>query len=395
MPPNEEFVVTPYEVKGRIDYPRLKELFGTQDLTAALLERMKERAGGTLHPLLERGVYFSHRDLDWILNREAAGDRFFVYSGRGPSGPLHTAHLLQFELCRWFQEKFHAPMYIQITDDEKFWVRSGISRSETYRWGMENLTDILAVGFDPARTRVFFDTRSIGAMYPLAVEVAKKINFSTVKAVFGFAASQNIGAIFYTALQTVPAIWPSWYAGRSIPCLIPCGIDQDPHFRVTRDLAESLGYPKPALVHSIMLPGLLGERAMSTTGEQKENAIFLTDAPAEVERKIRNAFTGGRATVEEQRRLGATPEICSVWALWRSKFARSDAEFEEVTRDCRSGALLCGDCKTRLVDRVQESLSDHARRRAKVADLAESLIIEGTEGDGGGVPTPSVEIPLP
>jgi tryptophanyl-tRNA synthetase len=395
VPTKEEFVVTPYEVKGKIDYQRLKELFGTQDLTSALLEQIRVMAGGELHPLLSRGIYFSHRDLGEILQKAAAGHRFFLYSGRGPSGPLHTSHLMQFELCRWFQEKFGAPMYIQITDDEKFWVRGGLSREETYRWGLENLADILAVGFDPDRTRVFFDTRSIGVMYPLAVDVAKKVNFSTVKAVFGFTPSQNIGAIFYTALQTVPSLWPSWYAGRPVPCLIPCGIDQDPHFRVTRDLAESLGFPKPALLHSIMLPGLLGERVMSTTGDTKENAIFLTDPPKDVERKIKNALTGGRATVDEQRRLGAVPEICSVWAQWRSQFAKNDAEFDEITRDCRSGALLCGDCKARLVPRVQSFLEEHARRREAVRSTAESLILEGGERPDASGPLVRGEVPLP
>ncbi len=395
MPTKDEFVVTPYEVKGHIDYARLKEMFGTQDLTPDLLAQIRARADGELHPLLARGIYFSHRDLGETLRLAAAGQGFFLYSGRGPSGPLHTSHLLPFDLCRWLQEKFDAPMYIQITDDEKFWVRGGLSREETYRWGLDNLADLLALGFDPARTRVFFDTRSIGAMYPLAVDVAKRVNFSTVKAVFGFSASQNIGAIFYTALQSVPCFWPSWYAGRPIPCLIPCGIDQDPHFRVSRDLAESLGYPKPALMHSIMLPGLLGGRVMSTTGDSKENAIFLTDRPKDVERKIKNALTGGRATVEEQRRLGAVPEVCSVWAQWRSKFAKNDAEFEEVTAGCRSGALLCGDCKSRLVVRVNDFLQEHAKRKEAVVGTAESLILEGGERSDAAGPVVRGEVPLP
>ena len=395
MPAKDEFVVTPYEVKGRIDYDRLKQRFGTQDLTPELLDRLRAVAGGQIPALLARGVYFSHRDFGWLLDRAVHDDRFFLYSGRGPSGPLHLSHLLPFDLCLWFQRRFGSPMFIQITDDEKFWVRGGLSRKEAYRFGMENLVDLLALGFDPARTRVFFDTRSIGAMYPLAVDVAKKVNFSTVRAVFGFEASQNIGAIFYTALQSVPCFWPSWYAGRSIPCLIPCGIDQDPHFRVTRDLADGLGYPKPALLHSIMLPGLLGEKVMSTTGEQKDNTVFLDDPPREVERKIRNAFTGGRATVEEQRRLGAIPEICSIWALWRSRFAKDDAEFEEVTQGCRSGTLLCGDCKDRVLVRVQDFMADHAAKRDEARSRAEGLIIEGAErAEASGVQT-SVDIPLP
>ena len=375
MPPPDEFVVTPYEVKGKIDYVRLRELFGTQELTPELLARIHHLAGGELHPLLTRGIYYSHRDLGPLLDGYANGRPFFLYSGRGPSGPLHTSHLVPFDLCLWLQRRLGVPMYIQITDDEKFWARSGLTREETAFWGLENLYDILALGFDPKRTHVFFDSRSIAALYPLAIRVARKITYSNVKAVFGFEPSTNIGLVFYTALQSVPCFWPSWAEGRTVPCLVPCGIDQDPHFRLTRDIAEGLGYPKPALVHSQMVPGLLGEGTMSTTGNRADDALFLNDPPKVVEQKLRAAFTGGRATVEEQRRLGATPEICSVWALWRTRFAESDAKFAEITRTCRSGELLCGDCKGQLIERVQKFYEHHAAARERVKDWAESTIV--------------------
>jgi tryptophanyl-tRNA synthetase len=375
VPGPEEFVVTPYEVRGKIDYDRLREQFGTQPLTPEILARLHTLAGGELPPALSRGVYYSHRDLPALLEGYAAGRPFFLYSGRGPSGPLHTSHLLQFDLCQWFQERLGLPMYIQITDDEKFWARGGLTREETAHWGMENLYDILALGFDPKRTHVFFDSKSIAAMYPLAIRIARKIPYSTVKAVFGFEPSTNIGLVFYTALQTVPAFWPSWAEGRTVPCLIPCGIDQDPHFRVTRDIAEGLGYPKPALLHSQMLPGLLGDAAMSTTGDRADNALFLNDPPEVVDRKIRNAFTGGRATVEEQRRLGAVPEICSIWALWRTRFAESDEKFAQITADCRSGALLCGDCKSQALERIHKFYRAHGEARERAQDWAETAIV--------------------
>jgi tryptophanyl-tRNA synthetase len=387
MAEKESFVVTPYEVKGRIDYAKLREKFGTQELSAATLARLRELAGGSLHPLLERGLYYSQRDLPALLDHFAKGEPFFLYSGRGPSGPLHTSHLIPFDLCQWLQEKLHVPMYIQITDDEKFWFRPGLTRAETYHWGWENLLDLLAVGFDPKRTHVFFDTRSIGAMYPLAVDVAKRIPYSTVKAVFGFPPSQNIGLVFYTALQTVPCFYPSWLGGHAVPCLIPCGIDQDPHFRVTRDVAESLGYPKPALIHSQMVMGLSGDQVMSTTGSPADNALFLNDPPTEVARKVRKAFTGGRATVEEQRRLGANPEICPVWAAWKTKFAPDPKEFDQITNDCRSGALLCGDCKSNLIERVNGFLVDHRARREKAREWAESAIIERAPPRAGSHPS--------
>ena len=375
MPAPDEFVVTPYEVKGKIDYDRLRELFGTQELTPEVLARLHHLAGGELHPLLTRGIYYSHRDLVPLLDGYANGRPFFLYSGRGPSGPLHTSHLVPFDLCLWLQRRLGVPMYIQITDDEKFWARSGLTREETAHWGLENLYDILALGFDPKRTHVFFDSRSIVALYPLAIRVARKITFSNVKAVFGFEPSTNIGLVFYTALQSVPCFWPSWAEGRTVPCLIPCGIDQDPHFRLTRDIAEGLGYPKPALLHSRMVQGLLGEGTMSTTGNRADDALFLDDPPKVVERKLRSAFTGGRATVEEQRRLGATPEVCSIWALWRTRFAESDAKFDEVTRTCRSGELLCGDCKGELIERVHRFYEQHAVAREKVKEWAESTIV--------------------
>ncbi|MGI0151298.1 MAG: tryptophan--tRNA ligase, partial [Thermoplasmata archaeon] len=303
------------------------------------------------------------------------------------------AHLIHFRLCQWLQERLHVPMYIQITDDEKFWVRPGSTPAETARWGYENLLDLLAVGFDPKRTRVFFDTRSIGTMYPLAVEVAKRIPYSTVKAVFGFRPATNIGLVFYTALQTVPAFYPSWKAGRPVPCLIPCGIDQDPHFRVTRDIAEALGYPKPALLHGQIVPGLSGGAKMSAGGDRADDALFLSDPPAEVDRKVRRAFTGGRASVEEQRRLGATPEICSVWALWRTQFARDEDEFQTVTRDCRSGAMLCGECKEKVIERIRPFFAEHAVRREKARDVADSLILEARPGGTG--PDHAPELPEP
>jgi tryptophanyl-tRNA synthetase len=392
VPAPEEFVVTPYEVQGTIDYERLRVLFGTESIGPALLARLHALAGAELPATLRRGVYYSHRDLGALLEAYARGERFFLYSGRGPSGPLHLAHLIPFELCRWLQEHLHVPMYIQLTDDEKFWLRPQYTREEIARWTHENLLDLLAVGFDPKRTRVFVDTRSIGTMYSLAVDVAKRIPYSTVRAVFGFQPATNIGMVFYTALQTVPAFYPSWRAGRPLPCLIPCGIDQDPHFRVTRDIAESLGYPKPALLHSQMVPGLLGTK-MSSSGNEKDNALFLNDPPKEVERKVRKAFTGGRTSVEEQRRLGATPEVCSVWALWRTRFARDDTEFDQLTADCRSGALLCGECKGRLLERVHPFFAEHAARREKAREYAESLILEGPPG--GTTASGGPEIPLP
>ncbi|HTW76556.1 MAG TPA: tryptophan--tRNA ligase, partial [Thermoplasmata archaeon] len=80
-------------------------------------------------------------------------------------------------------------------------------------------------------------------------------------------------------------------------------------------------------------------------------------------------------TVEEQRRLGANPDICSVFALWKTRFAESDARLAEVERDCRSGALLCGECKQSILERIHPFYDTHAVAREKAKEWAESAIV--------------------
>ena len=239
---------------------------------------------------------------------------------------------------------------------------------------------------------------------------ARKIPYSTVKAVFGFEPSTNIGLVFYTALQTVPCFWPSWAEGRSVPCLIPCGIDQDPHFRVTRDIAEGLGYPKPALLHSQMVPGPARETRDVDHGRPgRTTRCSSTTLPRTSNARSRTRSPGGGRPVEEQRRLGATPEVCSVWALWRTRFAESDAEVRgdhrRIAGRARSSA---GSARPRSLERVHEfyttprdrpregqgagprsTIIDERRRnelcRARSTDLGPGLgARRGRVGPGGG-----------
>lgn len=369
----EDFVVTPWEVTGVVDYDKLMERFGTQRLDAALLERIR-RLSKDLHPMLRRGLFFSHRDLNWILDEYEKGNPFALYTGRGPSAGIHLGHMVPWFVVKWLQDKFHAPLWFQITDDEKYLFRDFDKLEDSKVVAYDNILDIIAMGFDPKLTKIFIDTEYIHHLYPLAVEIAKRITFSTAKAVFGFDESYNIGQIFYTAIQSVPCFLPTIEAGRKVPVLIPSGIDQDPHFRVTRDIAERLGYYKPAGLYSKLLPGLQGLNSRMSSSKP-ETAIFATDTDTDARKKIGNAFTGGRATVEEQRRLGANPYICSVFAYYQYLFAPEDKYLAEVERTCKSGERMCGDCKAELAGHVVKFLKGHQERREKAKDRIEEFVL--------------------
>ncbi len=369
----EEMVVTPWEVSGKIDYDKLIRQFGTQPLTDELLERLRKHMGG-LHLQLRRKLFFSHRDLDWILNQYDAGQKFVLYTGRGPSGPVHLGHLVPWIFTKHLQDVFDAKLYFQITDDEKFLVQTKLSVKKSLGFMYENALDIIAVGFDPKKTVIISDIKHIGALYDIAIRVAKHVTFSTVKAVFGFEDSSNIGIIFFPAIQAAPAFLGSVIAGKNVPCLIPAAIDQDPYWRVTRDIASKLGYYKPAQIHCRFLPGLGKGGKMSAS--LPETCIFTVDPPEVAEKKIWNAFTGGRPTEAQQRKYGGDPSICTIYYYFYYLFEESDEKMEEIESECRSGKVLCGEHKEMLAERVKKFLREHQKKRKKARDVVDDFFFK-------------------
>ena len=368
-----EMVVTPWEVKGRVDYERLIREFGTQPITDELLQRISKHTGD-LHLQLRRKLFFSHRDLDSILDLYEEGVKFVLYTGRGPSGPVHLGHLVPWIFTKHLQDKFDTRLYFQMTDDEKFVVNDELKLEEAQNFGYENVLDLIALGFKPDNTFTIFDVKDIGLLYEIALEAAKRITYSTAKATFGFQDNTNIGWIFWPAIQAVPCFIHAKLTGENVPALIPAAIDQDPYWRITRDVAPKLGYYKPAQIHCRFLPSLVKTGKMSAS--QPESSIFTTDSPDVVKRKIWNAFTGGKATVSEQKKMGGDPNICSIFKYFAYLFEENDDELAEWNRKCRVGEILCGYCKTELTERVNQFLAEHQKKREKARDIIEKFYIE-------------------
>lgn len=352
----EDFTVTPWEVKGKIDYDKLIEQFGTQKITPQLKAQLNSMAGD-LHVMVRRDVFFSHRDFDLALKKQKEGKGFYAYTGRGPSLGMHIGHLIPFIFTKWLQDKFNINVYIEMTDDEKFLRNQDYQLQQTRDWSKNNIADIIAVGFNPDKTFIFQDTEYIRNMYPLAIKIGKKITFSEARSTFGLDVSSNIGIIFYPALQIVPTMFEKKM------CLIPAGIDQDPYWRLQRDMAESLGFFKAAQVHSKFLPPLSGpEGKMSSSSP--ESAIYLDDDPNTVEKKImKYAFSGGQSTVELQRKYGGNPDVDVAFQWLYYFFEPDDLKVREIEEEYRSGKLLSGELKEILVQKLNAFLEAHRSKR--------------------------------
>jgi tryptophanyl-tRNA synthetase len=367
-----DFKVTPWEVEGDIDYGKLIVKFGTQPITHELLEKIKSMTG-EVHPLLKSGYFFSHRDLDWLLDKQMKGESFYLYTGRGPSGMVHMGHLMPWIFTKYLQDKFGSKLLFQITDDEKFLYGQDRTMKELERYTYENILDIIAIGFDPKRTKIIVNTRHIQHLYPIAIEVAKRITFSTARAVFGFSNSTNIGMIGFPPIQAAPCFLPSVIEGKNVPVLIPAAIDQDPYWRMTRDIAEKMNYYKPAQIHSKFVPGLgmLGKMSSS----KPETAIFTTDDPEVVDKKVSAAYTGGQATVALQRQFGANALGCPVFWYLRYFFDTEKQSDERMLR-CRSGNLLCGECKSDLSKGAKPFIVEFKKRREQAKNIVDGFMYD-------------------
>jgi len=369
-------VVTPYEVKGQVDYGKLIKEFGVSELNNKLLERIKKHTK-ELHLFLRRKVFFAHRDLNWLLDEYEKGNKFFLYTGRASSTEgVHLGHLMPWILCQWLQEKFNVEMWFQFPDEEKFLYKKNLTLRDTEQGTLKDMLDTIALGFDARKTKFLVDTKHADLMYREACKVAKKITFSTVKASFGFNETTNIGSIFYTSMQAVPAFLPSVLKGKNIPCLIPLGIDQDPHFRVSRDVMPKLGFYKPAILHSVFLPPLTGMGG-KMSASKKESAIYTTDSPRQVENKIRKyAFSGGQATLSEHKKKGGNPDIDVSYQYLKMFFEPDDKKLQQIYDTYKSGELSTAEIKEILIEKINKFLKAHQQARKKASKQVDKFIFK-------------------
>lgn len=175
---------------------------------------------------------------------------------------MHLGHAIPFMFCKWLQDVFGAPLVIQLTDDEKFLFKD-LKIDECNKFAKLNAKDIMSFGFDPDKTFIFSNLDYMNSgFYKNIVKISKTITTNQSKACFGFNDSDNVGKLHFVSIQAAPSFsntFPQIFGPKGdIPCLIPCAIDQDPYFRLTRDVAVKLKYPKPALIHAMFFPGLQG-----------------------------------------------------------------------------------------------------------------------------------------
>ncbi|CAD8135028.1 unnamed protein product [Paramecium octaurelia] len=370
-----DLIINPYEVvnnsKKQIDYDKLIQSFGCQRIEQTHLDRIQALTQKPVHHYLRRGIFFSHRDLNQVLDAYEAGKGFYLYTGRGPSGEsMHVGHLMPFIFTKYLQEAFDVPVVIELSDDEKFFHKSETTLEEYQRYGYENAKDIIACGFDVNKTFIFLSSQYAGHMYHNICKFQHAITYSQLRGIFGLNESDNCGKVAYPAVQAAPSLSSSFkhiFGKDEVMCLVPQGIDQDPYFRMTRDVCYKLKVPKTGCIHSQFLPGLHGfGTKMGTT--DPTSAIFLTDTAKEIEEKIKkHALSGGGMTKKEHQEKGADLTVDVPYHYLRF-FLEDDARLEEIRVQYGKGVMMTSEVKKELINVITKIVTEHQQRRALVTD---------------------------
>ena len=165
--------------------------------------------------------------------------------------------------------------------------------------------------------------------------------------------------------------------------LVPVGEDQVQHLELAREICRRFNHrfgkvfpePMPRLSAAPRIMGLDGKQKMSKS--RATNAIDLQDPPKVIEKKLKGAFTDPLKL-----KLGdpGRPELCNIFTI--HKAASAPGAVAAIDRDCRSGALGCGDCKMRLRDAIVKDLTPLQARYAELCakpKLVTDALVEGAQ----------------
>jgi tryptophanyl-tRNA synthetase len=357
----------PFGIATTIEnYEYLYEEFGIQPFKPLLPEISSPTAS------IRRGVIFGHRDFDRILKAITEKKDFAVMSGIKPTGEFHLGSLMTACEVIYFQ-KLGATAFYCIADIEAY-ENNNISLEKSEKIAVGNVADLLALGFDVNRGYIYQQSKEEDVRN-LATVFARKVTLASVKAIYG---EHHMGIYLSALIQAGDILLPQLEKfGGPKATVVPVGVDQDPHLRLTRDLAHKFRrrykfIPPSSTCHKL-IKALDGSAKMSKRAPM--SYFTLNEKPEEIAKKISNAFTGGRATAEEQHRLGANPDICPVYDLYLFYFFERDEDIIRLYNDeCRGGGILCGECKNRLINIVTSFVKKHQQNRLKCIDKAREIL---------------------
>ena len=225
--------IDPWASKGIKNYDEICEKFGLEKIDSTKLPNPTH-----LH---RRGIIFAHRDLDSILNAKKTGKPFGVLSGLMPSGQMHLGHKMVIDQAKWFQD-LGGDVTIAVADLEAHATR-GLSLEKCRKYAIEEyISNYAGMGLNPEKTSIYFQSER-HIVQKMGFTLGTKTNLSEMEAIYGFTGKTSLAHVQSPLVQAGDIVHPQLdeYGGLR-PIVVPVGIDQDPHIRLTRGMVSKTNW---------------------------------------------------------------------------------------------------------------------------------------------------------
>lgn len=317
--------------------------------------------------LMRRDFVFAGRDLKKISNCIKNKKKFYVLTGIMPtSNKVHFGTKSIIDMMIYFQKQ-GAETYVLVADLEAAATR-GIELKEAKKRALEiHIPCYIALGLNPIKTKFYFQSEN-NEVRNLAFELSNKASLNEYRAIYGNAEPPRIMA---SILQVADILHPQ--LRKKMPGIVPVGIDQDPHIRLSRDIASrarKFGFILPSSVNIKFLPSLAGNLKMS---KSEENSLYLLDDDKEIKRKVIRALTGGQKTLNEQKEKGGNPDKDMLFELFRQHLIKDDDKLKQREEDYRNGKISDSENKDYAIELLIKFMRDFRRKYKKARTKTEKL----------------------
>jgi tryptophanyl-tRNA synthetase len=357
---SKENKIDPFGISEIKDYNKLLKEFG--------VSAFKPLLNYLPNPiyLYRRGIVYGHRDFDMIIDAMEKQKPFAVLHGIKPSNAFHIGSKMVVDQLVYLQKQ-GGRIYFCIADIESL-ADNEIPLDEATKITRDNMIDCIALGLDPKKT-IFYRQSNDLTVLRAAQVFSNNVTNNMLKSIYG----PHEIRLYNAALTQIGDILKPQLENGKIPTVIPGGFDQDPHIRLTRDVAKKHNFIPPAGTYHKFIGALTGSPKMSK--REPEGIIFLNENPESACRKIKKkAFSGGRDTVEEQKQLGGRPDICKIYELYEFGLIEDDKELADIYERCKSGKLMCGDCKNIACEKMYTFLTEHQKKRKEASKIVDGIL---------------------
>ncbi|MEC8721279.1 MAG: tryptophan--tRNA ligase [Candidatus Thermoplasmatota archaeon] len=264
--------IDPWSSQQSTDYSRIRDEFGLGSI-----EGMAIPNPSMLH---RRGIIFAQRDLDVVLDSSRRGEPFGVLTGLMPSGRMHLGHSMVIEQVKWFQSQ-GADVTIAVADLEAHATR-GMSLDDCRTTALkEYVLNYAALGLESDSASVYFQSRR-PVVQRIGFTLGKRTTLSEMESIYGFQGETNLAHIQAPLVQVGDILHPQFEEFGGIrPIVVPVGVDQDPHIRLTRDLASRSNWFNVKLRKA-------GGLSIALSIQEENSSIFGVGERGRVDREVRS-----------------------------------------------------------------------------------------------------------